>query len=487
MATDGISSYRTQLFINNEYVDAKSGKTLDVYNPTDESLVCKGVHIAGEADVDAAVDAAVAAFKKGPWNTYTAVQRSAVMNKFADLIESRVAEFVRLETLAMGGSYGVQSYAWGLAARCFRYYAGWTDKLAGEVYPPENGEYRMVRYEPLGVCAGIGAWNGSSMLFAWKCAPALAAGNVFIFKASEKSPLGIVALGDLIKEAGFPPGVIQIVNGAGETGGLLASHMKINKISFTGSINAGRKVQEAATKSNLKRCTLELGGKSPALVFNDCNLQNAVEKCALGVLMNSGQVCSAATRPLVQEEIAPKFIELLKQQFVGAGSTLGADPLKPETLFGPLADKAQFESVMSFIESGKSKSGGELLVGGNKVGEKGFFVSPAIFLNPDLDSDIYKKEIFGPVAAIRTFKTEEEAIELANDTTYGLSACVYTTNIAKALRVAGKLEAGTVAINNAFVPSIEVPFGGYKMSGIGRESGRHGLMAYVEVKTISIK
>lgn len=312
----------------------------------------------------------------------------------------------------------------------------------------------------------------------------MATGNTFILKSSEKSPLATCAYGDLINEAGFPPGVINVITGAGLVGSLLAHHMDIAKIAFTGSAVAGRAVMAAAAKSNLKHVSLELGGKSPALIFDDADLDNAVEHSSTSFLRNSGQICFAASRVLVQDSIAPQFIEKIKEAFTAAAEKMG-DPSLAETAFGPLADKKQFERVMSFL-TGARAEGVQVLVGGERHGSKGTFVQPTVFLNPDVKSKVYTDEIFGPAISIKTFSTEEEAIALANDTTYGLGSTVYTSDVARALRVAGKLEAGTVGINSAFNTSPQTPLGGFKQSGYGRESGPEGLKEYVQPKTIHI-
>jgi aldehyde dehydrogenase (NAD+) len=314
--------------------------------------------------------------------------------------------------------------------------------------------------------------------------PAMATGNVFILKSSEKSPLGLAAYGELVKQAGFPPGVINIIAGAGAVGAMLASHMQIQKIAFTGSANGGRAVQIAATKSNMKRVTLELGGKSPALIFDDADLDNAVVHTSESFLRNSGQVCFASSRVLVQEGIAEDYIKAVKAAYADLAKKMG-DPSNEQTAFGPLADKKQFDRVMSFLQDGKAE-GIEVLVGGERLGDKGTFVQPTVLLNPGLKSKVYTEEIFGPVISVRTFKDEEEAIKLANDTTYGLGSTVYTSDIARALRVAGKIEAGTVGINSAFATAPQTPFGGFKQSGYGRESGVEGLKNYLQPKTIHI-
>ncbi|KAL1631477.1 hypothetical protein SLS54_000238 [Diplodia seriata] len=508
MAVEGASSFKTQLFINNEYVDAQSGESFPLYNPADESLLHSAIPIAGQADVDAAVAGAQEAFKPtSPWRaSFPAKRRAAAMHKLADLMEANAAELGRLETLAMGQPPLVSGLMVQWAADTFRYYAGWTDKIAGQAFPAEQdeggdgapGTYKIVKYEPIGVCAGVGAWNTAQSNFAWKVAPALAAGNTVVYKPSEKAPLGVLALGALIKEAGFPPGVVQLVSGPGSTGALLASHPRVAKISFTGSAATGRKIQDAATRSNMKRVTLELGGKSPALVFADADLDNAVRQCSLGFLLNSGQVCAAASRTLVQDEVAGVFVERLKAAFEHTARAMRDPSLEgvhPLQLLGPMADRAQFDRVMGFIERAKKTGGsggedaaaGTLLTGGGRVGDKGLFVEPTIFVDPKPASEIYTDEIFGPVSTVRTFKTEEEAVALANDTSYGLSATLYTNSISRALRVSGLLEAGTVGVNTSFMPSPTTPFGGVKQSGSGRELGLQGLLAYLDTKTIHIK
>ncbi|KAF2756113.1 aldehyde dehydrogenase [Pseudovirgaria hyperparasitica] len=481
--------YETRLFINNEYVEG-TGKRLTVRNPNNETIVTEDVQTASEADVEKAFDAAQAAYK-GEWSKWTASQRSAVLMKVAELIEKEAGRegtdddpsLPHLETVAMGAPVQAGKWILGLCAEVFKYYAGWTNKIPGEQYPADDGTYKIVSYEPLGVCAGIGAWNVSYILLANKIAPALAAGNTFIFKASEKSPLGCIRFARIFKEAGIPAGVVNVITGGGDVGALLASHPRIRKISFTGSVPTGKKIQAAAANSNLKRVTLELGGKSPALVFEDADLENAYSVCADAFLFNTTQACIASSRCFVQESIAPAFIEGMKKRFASLGNNMG-DPSLETTSYGPLADQAQYDRVMSFIEAGKKEA--ELAIGGERVGEKGHFIKPTIFLNAKDDASIYRDEIFGPVLGIRTFKTEEEAIELANDTNYGLSSVLLTKSISRALRVSRQIEAGTVAINQSHSISVSAPFGGFKESGVGRESGREGIMGYLQSKTILI-
>ena len=347
-----------------QFVDSKNTKKLEVRNPKDDSLVANDIALAGEADVEAAVEAASAAFKT--WRKTSAKQRRDLLNRLADLIDANaeaIAELTRVTLGAPMASFGTFEVA--LAAESLRYFAGFTDKFPGEVYPEEDGFLKIVRNEPLGVCAGIVPWNGPSANVGMKAGPALATGNVFILKPSEKTPFSALALAALAKEAGFPPGVFQVLPGDGSTGALLASHMKIGKVSFTGSTATGRKIQEMAAKSNLKRVTLELGGKSPAVVFDDADLENAITWCVNAITANTGQVCFAASRVYVQEGIYDRFVEGYKAA-MEQRATLAGDPDAEGTILGPLVDKSQFERVSGFLERGKSQ--GTLLTGGGRIG-----------------------------------------------------------------------------------------------------------------------
>ncbi|EEY23066.1 aldehyde dehydrogenase [Verticillium alfalfae VaMs.102] len=423
--------------------------------------------------------------EKGPWASFTGVQRAACLNKFADIVEKNVDHLAYCESLPTGRPIaGIIHMDLAHMAQVFRYYAGWADKIAGQSFSEDNGFAKIVRYEPLGVCASLASYNATFLYVGWKLAPALAAGNTVIFKPSEKSPLGILAMAPLFAEAGFPPGVVQFLTGARETGALLSSHQRIAKISFTGSIAAGKAVQEAATNSNLKKVTLELGGKSAAVVFDDADFDLCVGCVGGGFLANSGQICVAASRVLIQESIAPKFIQAIKEVFEQARDGMGSSPLELSTQHGPIVDKSQFDRIMGYIEKGKQSA--ELITGGNRKGSKGCFIEPTLFVNPTSDSPIWKEEIFGPVLTVKTFKTEEEAIELANDTVYGLASCLYTSDLSRALRVSSALESGGVSVNSPYLPELNTPFGGSKQSGQGRELGSHGLYSYLEPKSVHI-
>lgn len=456
---------------------------MGLLNPKDGSVVANDVDLAGQADVDAAVAAAEKAFPA--WKKLAPNIRRDIMYKFASLVEQHGVALAELSRITLGAPYAsFGKFEVGLCAEAFRYNAGWIDKFAGESFPQEDGFLKIVRNEPFGVTAGIVPWNGPLGTVGLKAGPALATGNCFILKPSEKTPFASLALGPLIIEAGFPPGVFQVLSGDGMTGALLSSHMKIRKVSFTGSIPTGKRIQEAAAKSNLKRVTLELGGKSPAVAFDDCNLENAITWTANAITANTGQVCFAATRVYVQEGIYDKFVEGYKKALVEKAKTIG-DPDAESTVMGPLIDKAQFDRVSGFIERGKNGQG-TLLTGGSRVGDKGFFIEPTVFTNVQADAEIITEEIFGPVSVLNCFKTEEEILEKSNNTNFGLMAGVFTQDINKALRVASEFESGMVGINCVSLMMMNAPFGGVKESGLGREAGKDALEAFTEKKTIMI-
>ncbi|KIX06602.1 uncharacterized protein Z518_04578 [Rhinocladiella mackenziei CBS 650.93] len=478
------SFYSNKHFINGEYVSSIAKETYTVWNPKDGSILSDQMAAAGHEDVEAAVKAAEAAYL-GPWSQFTGQQRAVCLNKLAEIMDNRLAEILTLDSLASGNPVSIiPTREKNYIITALRYYAGWTDKQKGDYYPADDGFVKLVRHEPLGVCAAINPYNAPIATFIFKLAPALATGNVIIVKPSEKTPFGSLALGPLFEEAGIPRGVVQILSGKGETGALLASHMRIRKISFTGSVPTGKKIQVAAAQSNLKRVTLELGGKSPAVVFDDANLDNALTWTINAILARSGQVCVAATRVYVQQSIAREFIDKYIEKMKEAAGRLG-DPQDPKTGLGPLVDNLALERVQGMIE--RAKLDAELVVGGARVGDKGCFVEPTVFLNPKPESEIYKKEVFGPVSIVKTFETEEEVIKLANDTEYGLMAGVFTRDVSRAMRVSAKLDAGVVGVNCVSYMNMQAPFGGKKASGLGREFGEYALRAFTEPKTVLIK
>lgn len=458
---------------------AKSGTYCAVRNPYDNKLITDKIHCAGKEDVDDAVNAANHAFQD-TWAQMSGQERAKHMLALADLLDSHADKLAHLETLSIGLPIAIsRAIASGLGA-VWRYYAGFCDKLPGEFVPEgDDRVYKIVRYDPFGVCAGIGAWNASLFFLSMKAAPAIAAGNTFIFKSSEKSPLGALQTGELIVKAGFPPGVINLLSGEGVTGVHLASHMDIQKIGFTGSLETGKKIQIAAAQSNLKRVTLELGGKSPSIVFEDADLDNALQYASQGFLVHSGQICVAPSRLLVHSSIFEKFITELKGRFEALAQAAG-DPESANTFLGPVVDEGQKDRILSLI---KGTQGDVVLTGGASAG--GSFVTPTILKNPPLDSDVWREEIFGPVLCVRAFDTEDEAIQLANASKYGLSSCVYTRDIPRALRLSKWLQAAGVAINSNHQPEYDVPLGGWKQSGNGSYEGGHGaLMGYLQAKTV---
>jgi aldehyde dehydrogenase (NAD+) len=367
-----------------------------------------------------------------------------------------------------------------------KYYAGYADKIHGQVIETTPAKLAYTIREPLGVCGQIIPWNYPLAMAAWKLGPALACGNTIVLKAAEQTPLSILYLANLIKEAGFPPGVVNILNGYGKkAGAAIATHLDIDKVAFTGSTATGREIMKMASV-NMKNITLETGGKSPLLVFDDADLDQAVKWSHVGIMSNMGQVCTATSRVLVQEGIYDKFIEAFKTHL--ASTSKVGDPFQDSTFQGPQVTKQQYERVLSYIESGKSE-GATLVTGGapfKDVNGKGFFIAPTVFTDVKDDMRIYREEVFGPFVVISSFKTEEEAIERANDTTYGLGSAVFTKDIVKAHRVARKIEAGMVWINSSNDSDYRVPFGGVKQSGIGRELGEAGLEAYTNKKAVHV-
>ncbi|KAH8820228.1 Aldehyde/histidinol dehydrogenase [Xylogone sp. PMI_703] len=472
------------LYINGSYTNPQGKQTLTLRNPKDNTLVAEQIPIGDEGDVDVAVKHAEAAFR-GPWVSFSAAQRTQCFHRLIDLLEDRLPAILRLDSLTTGNPVSlIPTREKNYIKNCLLYYAGWTDKYKGEYFPDDDGFIKLVRREPLGVCVAINPYNSPVASLFIKAAPCLAMGNVLIVKPSEKSPLGSLAVAPLFEEAGFPPGVLQVIPGDGSTGALLAKHMRVRKISFTGSIPTGKKIQVAAAESNLKRVTLELGGKSPAIIFEDADMENAVEWTVNGILARSGQVCVAASRVYVQRSAVDNFLERYTRRMVAASAEMG-DPQEPGTRYGPLVDTVAFQKVQGMIARGRDQA--NLIVGGQRLGEHGCFIEPTVFLDPQPDAEIYRNEIFGPVSVVRTFDTEDEVIKMANDTEYGLMAGVFTQDIDRALRVSAAIESGVVGVNCVSVMNIQVPFGGKKASGLGREFGEEALRAFTEPKTILIK
>ena len=439
-----------------------------------------------KADVDKAVAAARDAFKLGStWRTMDASQRGILLNKLADLVERDREYLARLETLDNGKTYG-DSYAVDLpaATNIYRYYAGWADKIHGKTIPVDGSFLTFTRHEPVGVCGQIIPWNFPLVMQALKLAPALCAGNTIVLKPSEQTPLTALYVASLIVEAGFPPGVVNIVPGYGPTAGAaISSHPDVDKVAFTGSSEVGHLIKQAAGASNLKRVTLELGGKSPNIVFADADLDYAIEVSHQALFFNMGQCCTAASRIFVEESIYDEFV---KRSIERAKKRKLGDPFDPSSEQGPQIDQEQFDKIMDLIESGK-KEGATLGCGGKRFGEKGLFIEPTVFSDVQDNMRIAKEEIFGPVMQILKFKTIDEVIERANNTSYGLAASVMTKDLDKALTVAQGVKAGTIWVNTYGAVTPQTPFGGFKESGNGRESGEYGLQQYSEIKTVTIK
>ena len=474
----------TQIFINNEWRDSVSGKTFPTLDPTNGETICQ-VAEGDKADVDNAVAAAREAFKRGSkWRTMDASDRGRLLNKLADLIERDMEYLARLETYDNGKPLSVALAAdLPLVIKCYRYYAGWADKITGQTIPVDGPYMVFTRHEPVGVCGQIIPWNFPLLMQAWKLGPALCAGNTVVMKPAEQTPLTALYISALIAEAGFPPGVVNMVPGYGPTAGAAISHHPdVDKVAFTGSTEVGHLIKEAAAKTNLKRVTLELGGKSPNIVFADADLDDAVEKSHFALFFNQGQCCCAGSRCFVEESIYDEFVS---KSIARAKARKVTDPLDPECEQGPQVDQEQFDKIMDLIDSGKQE-GAKLECGGERVGDKGYFIQPTIFTNVKDNMRIAREEIFGPVMQIFKFKTVEEVIERANDTEYGLAASVFTTDINKAMIVAQSIRAGTIWVNTYDVFCAQAPFGGFKESGNGRELGEYGLQQYSEIKTVTI-
>ena len=439
----------TGLFINNAWVAAKSGEKITTINPTDESEIAS-VHAAGPEDIDEAVRAARKAFKDPSWRDMAPTDRGDLLLKLSQLVTQHAETLATIETWDNGKPDQVAlNEDLGEVANTLKYYAGYADKVHGQVIDTGPAKLAYTIREPLGVCGQIIPWNYPLAMAAWKLGPALACGNCVVLKPAEQTPLSILYFANLVKEAGFPPGVVNIVNGYGRTAGAaIASHLGIDKIAFTGSTSTGREIMRMAAV-NLKNITLETGGKSPLLVFDDADLDQAVKWSHVGIMSNGGQICTATSRILVQEGVYDKFVEAFKAH-TKTTSQVG-DPFKDDTFQGPQVTKAQYERVLSYIDAGKSE-GASLIAGGEAykdVNGKGFFISPTIFTNVKDTMKIYREEVFGPFVVISSFKTEEEAIERANNTTYGLGSALFTQDITKAHRVARRIEAGMVWINSS--------------------------------------
>jgi aldehyde dehydrogenase (NAD+) len=476
-----LSKMQTKLLINNEWCDAVSGKKFDVFDPA-TGKVCAKVAEADAADVDLAVAAARAAFKK--YRTTDGPFRRNLMLKLAELVEKNAEELAALESLDNGKPF-LQAFGMDVqfVVNCFRYYAGWADKVQGTVTPAVGNTFCFTRKEPVGVCGQIIPWNFPLLMAAWKLGPALALGNTVVLKPAEQTPLTALRLGELIVEAGYPAGVVNIVPGFGPTAGArISSHPDINKVAFTGSTEIGHLIMKSAAETNLKRVSLELGGKSPFIICADADVDKAAQAAANGIFFNMGQVCTASSRLFVHESIHDEFVAKVKANAearkIGAGRAKDSDQ-------GPLVSKEQHDRVLGYIEKGKQE-GATCVTGGERALTEGYFVKPTVFTNVTDSMTIAKEEIFGPVVTVLKFKDVDEVIERANKTTFGLAAGVFTKDINTAFKFSSFIEAGTVWVNCWNVFDSANAFGGFKESGLGRELGEAGLHAYTETKTVVI-
>jgi aldehyde dehydrogenase (NAD+) len=474
----------TKLLIGNKWVDALSGKTFPTINPATGETIAQ-VAEADAADVDKAVGAARTAFEKGAWRKMSASQRGQLMYRLADLVEKNMEELAQLESLDNGKPYQVALAAdLPLTIACYRYYAGWADKIQGKTIPVQGRYFCYTKHEPVGVVAQIIPWNFPLLMQAWKLGPALSCGCTVVMKPAEQTPLSALRVAELALEAGFPEGVLNMLPGYGPTAGAaLARHMDVDKVAFTGSTEVGHLIMRAAADSNLKRVTLELGGKSPNIIFADAEMDKAVEGSHQALFFNQGQCCCAGSRTFVEEkcydEFVSKSVERAKKRTVG-------NPFDKNTEQGPQVDQEQFNKVMGYIDAGK-KDKAKLMTGGNRVGDKGYFIEPTVFADVQDDMTIAREEIFGPVMSILKFKDLSEVVDRANKSLYGLAAAVWTKDITKAHAIADGVRAGTVWVNCYDVFDAAAPFGGFKQSGIGRELGEYGLANYTEVKTVTVK
>lgn len=472
----------TGLFINNEFVPSSDGGQIVSVNPSTEEPLAS-VHAATVQDIDTAVAAARKAFNE-VWRDYSIDEIARLLQKLADLFE-RDRDLLSAIEAADSGKPKDNNAAYDVdeCIAQFRYYSGWADKRGGTVAEATDKKFGYVLHEPHGVCGQIIPWNYPLAMASWKIGPAIATGNCIVLKLAENTPLSMLYVGKLVVEAGFPPGVINIVNGLGTVAGAaIASHPGIDKVAFTGSTATGKTVMALAAKT-LKNVTLECGGKSPMLVFEDADLDQAVKWAHAGIMYNMGQVCSATSRIIVQDTIYDKFIAAFKA-YTESVTSVG-DVFDESKSHGPLVSEVQYKKVLNYIDTGK-KEGANLVVGGGAAAQKGYFVQPTIFSDVSDEMTIWKEEIFGPVVCVSKFHTEEEALARANDTSYGLGSSVFSENVSRAIRVASKLQAGSVWVNSSNDTSHRIPFGGFKMSGIGTELGQYGLDVYTVKKGVHI-
>jgi aldehyde dehydrogenase (NAD+) len=477
-----LSTYNgpTQLLIDGQWREAVSGKRFNTLNPATGEIITS-VAEADKADVDLAVKAARKAFEEGPWSKTTATDRGRILSKLADLIMEHRDELAELETMDNGKPISdARNVDVPLVADCIEYYAGWANKVHGETIPVPGPFLNYTLREPIGVVGQIVAWNFPMLLAAWKLGPALATGNTVVLKPAEQTPLSALRLGELCLEAGIPAGVVNVLPGFGPTAGsALVTHPDVDKIAFTGEYLTGQTIMREAA-GTLKRISFELGGKSPNIVFADADLDAAVAGSLMGIFWNQGEVCCAGSRLFLQASVYDQFMDKLVGQ---AGKMKVGDPMDPSTQIGALISEDHLNKVLRYIDIGKAE-GAKLRTGGDQPTKRGYFVNPTIFDGVNDSMKIAREEIFGPVLSVIRFKDMDEVVPRANNTFYGLAAAVWTRDVGKAHAMARKLKAGTVWVNTYNVISSLSPFGGYKMSGFGRELGVHALESYTQVKSV---
>ncbi len=480
---DAIAAAPAKLFIDGEFRDAEGGDTFASINPATEQTIAD-IASAGAEDVDAAVAAARTAFETGPWAEMPARERGRILWRIGELLRENVEEVAILETIDNGKPIFESRYVdIPMVAEVFQYYAGWADKVHGEVIPVSGKALDYTLREPLGVVAAIVPWNFPLLLASWKIAPALAMGNTVIVKPASNTSLTALKLAELAAEAGLPPGVLNVITGSGAVvGNALVEHPDVDKVAFTGATSTGQGILRSSADT-LKKITLELGGKSPNVVFADADLDAAAKGATMGIFYGKGEVCAAGSRLFVDQSVADEFIDRVVER---TERMVPGDPMDPKTRMGAIVSKGQMETVLGYVDAGKSE-GARLRTGGDRavVGDgKGYFLRPAVFDHVDNHMKIAQEEIFGPVLAAITFDDEDDAIAQANDTPYGLAAAVWSRDIGRAHRVAGRLKAGTVWVNTYNRYDTAAPFGGYKESGYGRELGVHALEHYSQVKNV---